>query len=103
MTNTATAVDLSVELGPLKLRSPVVAASGTFGYGDEFADRLELDRLGAVVTKTVTCEPRAGNAPHRTVETPSGMLNSIGLANPSGTSALIHTSPSSPACSASRG
>jgi dihydroorotate dehydrogenase (NAD+) catalytic subunit len=81
MTKTALEIDLSVELGPLRLRSPVVAASGTFGYGDEFADRLELDRLGAVVTKTVTCEPRHGNMPHRTVETPSGMLNSIGLEN----------------------
>jgi dihydroorotate dehydrogenase (NAD+) catalytic subunit len=81
MTPTATAVDLSVQLGPLTLTSPVVAASGTFGYGDEFADRLPLDQLGAVVTKTVTCRPRVGNAPHRTVETPSGMLNSIGLEN----------------------
>jgi dihydroorotate dehydrogenase (NAD+) catalytic subunit len=81
MTNLATGIDLAVQLGPLKLRSPVAAASGTFGYGDEFADRLDLSLLGAVVTKTVTCEPRVGNAPHRTVETASGMLNSIGLEN----------------------
>jgi len=76
-----TELDLTVELGPLKLRSPVAAASGTFGYGDEFADRLDMKLLGAVVTKTVTREPRIGNAPHRTVETASGMLNSIGLEN----------------------
>lgn len=74
-------VDLSVELGPLRLTSPIVAASGTFGYGDEFADRMDLSAIGAVVTKTLTLEPRAGNPPHRIVETPSGMLNSIGLEN----------------------
>jgi len=75
------AIDLEVTLGPLRLRNPVVAASGTFGYGDEFADRLDLAALGGVVTKTVTLEPRAGNPPHRIVETPAGMLNSIGLEN----------------------
>jgi dihydroorotate dehydrogenase (NAD+) catalytic subunit len=75
------AVDLEVRLGPLRLRNPVVAASGTFGYGDEFADRLDLAALGGVVTKTVTLEPRAGNPPHPIVETPAGMLNSIGLEN----------------------
>lgn len=74
-------LDLSVKLGPLSLRSPMIAASGTFGYGDEFSGRLDLARLGAIVTKTVTCRRRAGNAPHRAVETASGMLNSIGLEN----------------------
>lgn len=79
--STVAAVDLEVTLGPLRLRNPIVAASGTFGYGDEFADRLDLAVLGGVVTKTVTLEPRAGNPPHRIVETPAGMLNSIGLEN----------------------
>ncbi len=78
---TATHVDLETRVGPLTLRTPVIAASGTFGYGDEFAEWLDLSRLGAVVTKTVTCEPREGNRPQRVCETPSGMLNSIGLEN----------------------
>ena len=73
--------DLTTRLGSLTLRNPIVAASGTFGYGDEFADRLDLSHLGGVVTKTVTLAPRAGNPPHRIVETPAGMLNSIGLEN----------------------
>jgi dihydroorotate dehydrogenase (NAD+) catalytic subunit len=75
------APDLTVRLGPLVLTGPVLAASGTYGYGDEFGDRFALASLGAVVTKTVTREPRAGNPPHRMCETPSGMLNSIGLEN----------------------
>ena len=75
------APDLSVRLGPLVLSGPVLAASGTYGYGDEFGDRYALASLGAVVTKTVTRAPRAGNPPHRMCETPSGMLNSIGLVN----------------------
>ena len=75
------APDLSVRLGPLVLSGPVLAASGTYGYGDEFGDRYALASLGAVVTKTVTRAPRAGNPPHRMCETPSGMLNSIGLEN----------------------
>ena len=77
----ATSPDLSVRLGPLVLRGPVLAASGTYGYGDEFGGRYALATLGGVVTKTVTLRPRAGNPPHRMVETPSGMLNSIGLEN----------------------
>jgi dihydroorotate dehydrogenase (NAD+) catalytic subunit len=76
-----TDVKLSVRLGPLELTNPLIAASGTFGYGDEFADRLELERMGALVTKTVTCDPRPGNQPNRACETASGMLNSIGLEN----------------------
>ena len=79
-TQTASA-DLTTRLGPLTLANPIVAASGTFGYGDEFADRIDLSHLGGVVTKTVTLLPRAGNPPHRIVETPAGMLNSIGLEN----------------------
>jgi dihydroorotate dehydrogenase (NAD+) catalytic subunit len=77
----ASTLDLTAKVGPLALRNPILAASGTFGYGDEFADRLDLSHLGGVVTKTVTLAPRAGNPPHRIVETPAGMLNSIGLEN----------------------
>ncbi len=75
------ATELSVRIGTLSLQGPVLAASGTYGYGDEFGSRYALDRLGGIVTKTVTLQPRAGNPPHRMVETPSGMLNSIGLEN----------------------
>lgn len=73
--------DLRVSLGPLTLRNPVMTASGTFGYAQEFEDLVAFERLGAVVTKTVTLEPREGNPPPRIAETPCGMLNSIGLAN----------------------
>lgn len=75
------AVDLRVRIGPMALRNPVLTASGTFGYGDEYAHVVDLERLGGVITKTVTVKPRAGNAPVRIAETPSGMLNSIGLEN----------------------
>ena len=74
-------IDLSVNLGPLRLKNPVVAASGTFGYGTEFAPYLDLSRLGGLVTKGLSLKPRRGNAPARTCETASGMLNAIGLAN----------------------
>lgn len=74
-------VDLKVKIGPAEFPNPVWVASGTFGYGKEFEDFLELDRIGAVVTKTVTLQAREGNPPPRIVETPSGMLNSIGLEN----------------------
>ncbi len=74
-------IDLFVQLGRLRLANPIVAASGTFGYAREMAGLVDLGRLGAIVPKTVTVLPRAGNAPWRTVETPSGMLNSIGLDN----------------------
>lgn len=73
--------DLSVTLGPLALRNPVMNASGTFGYGDEWPELTETAELGAIVTKTLTLEPRAGNPPPRLHETPAGMLNSIGLQN----------------------
>jgi len=75
------AVDLSVGLGPLRLENPVMCASGTFGYGDELPVLTEVAALGAIVTKTVTVEPRAGNPPPRLCETPAGLLNSIGLQN----------------------
>jgi len=74
-------VDLRVRIGPMTLRNPILTASGTFGYGDEYAHVVDLSELGGVITKTVTLEPRAGNAPARIAETPSGMLNSIGLEN----------------------
>ncbi len=74
-------VDLSVELGRLRLRNPVLVASGTFGYVREMAGFIRLERLGGVIPKTVTFRPRAGNPTPRTVETASGMLNAIGLDN----------------------
>ncbi len=73
--------DLSVVLGRLHLRNPILVASGTFGYAREMAGVVDFGRLGAVIPKTVTRQPRAGNPPPRTVETPSGMLNAIGLDN----------------------
>src|SRR2546426_623790 len=77
----ASSLDLSVRIGPIKLANPVLTASGTFGYGDEYAHVLAPDALGAVITKTVTMKPRVGNPPERTAETAAGMLNSIGLEN----------------------
>lgn len=74
-------VDLSLDLGKLKLKNPVIAASGTFGYGSEFADFFDPALLGAVVAKGLSLEPRPGNPPPRIMETPSGMLNAIGLQN----------------------
>jgi dihydroorotate dehydrogenase (NAD+) catalytic subunit len=73
---------LSVNLGKLKLKNPVMVSSGTFGYGEEFSNFLRLKNLGAIVSKTITLNSRKGNPPPRTCETPSGMLNSIGLENP---------------------
>jgi dihydroorotate dehydrogenase (NAD+) catalytic subunit len=75
-------VDMTVRLGSLELRNPVVTASGTFASGREFADFVDLSRLGAVVTKGVSLGPWSGNASPRIAETASGMLNSIGLQNP---------------------
>lgn len=75
------AVDLSVDLAGIRLANPVLTASGTSGYGPEYAEYLDLTRLGAFVTKAVSPEPRKGNPPERTVETRGGMLNAIGLAN----------------------
>jgi dihydroorotate dehydrogenase (NAD+) catalytic subunit len=73
---------LTVRIGKLKLKNPIMVASGTFGYGEEFRDFMDLSKLGAVVTKTITLRPRQGNPVPRTCETPAGMLNSIGLENP---------------------
>ena len=75
-------VDLSVDLGRgLRLPNPVMTASGTFGYGEEASEYFDISLLGAVVVKGISAEPRPGNLPPRVVETPSGMLNSIGLQN----------------------
>ncbi len=73
--------DLSVDLGAIKLSNPVIAASGTFGYGLEFREFLDLNRLGAFCTKGLSLNPKIGNEGPRVVETPSGMLNAIGLEN----------------------
>ena len=73
--------DLRVKIGGLTLRNPVMTASGTFGYGEEFASYVNLHRLGAVVVKGISLKPRPGNPPPRIVETPCGMLNAIGLEN----------------------
>lgn len=75
------ACDLSVELGRLHLRNPILAASGTFGYAREMEHIVDFERLGGLLPKTVTKQPRAGNSPWRTVETSAGLLNSIGLDN----------------------
>ena len=73
--------DMHVNIGSLHLRNPVMTASGTFGYGEEFALLVDLHRLGAIIVKGVSREPRSGNPPPRIVETPAGMLNAIGLEN----------------------
>lgn len=73
--------DLSVDVGSVRLKNPVLTASGTFGYGLEFLPYLDLARVGGLVTKGLSPKPRPGNPPERIVETPSGMLNAIGLQN----------------------
>jgi dihydroorotate dehydrogenase (NAD+) catalytic subunit len=73
---------IGVKIGRLALKNPVMVASGTFGYGEEFDGLCDLKRLGALVTKTITIHPRQGNPMPRTCETPAGMVNSIGLENP---------------------
>src|SRR5215813_6054019 len=72
-------VDLSVQIGSLKIANPLMAASGCYGYGVEYADAVDLSSLGAVVSKGLFLKPREGHPPERIVETPSGMLNAIGL------------------------
>ena len=73
--------DLSVEVGRVRLKNPVLTASGTFGYGLEFLPFMQLSELGGIVTKGLSPKPRQGNPPERIVETPAGMLNAIGLQN----------------------
>lgn len=74
-------ITLNVNIGGIQMRNPVMTASGTFGYGSEYADFVDLNRLGAVVVKGVTSVPWPGNPMNRIMETPSGMLNAIGLQN----------------------
>ncbi len=74
-------LQMGVEIAGLHLKNPVMTASGTFGYGGEFKDLVDLDRLGAIVVKGLSLQPAAGNPPPRIVETPAGMLNAIGLEN----------------------
>ena len=82
-------MNLSVKIGNLELKNPVMGASGTFGFGREYEDFLDVNEIGAIVTKGVTPKPRAGNPGVRIAETPSGMLNCIGLENP-GVDAFIY-------------
>jgi len=72
-------VDLSTRLGRIKLKNPVLVASGTFGYGKEYSSLVDLNKLGGIITKSLTLKPRPGNPPPRLAETPAGLLNSIGL------------------------
>ncbi len=72
---------MAVQLGKLSLKNPVMTASGTFGYGEEYADYVDLNRLGAIVVKGLSLQPRLGNPPPRIMETAGGMLNAIGLQN----------------------
>jgi dihydroorotate dehydrogenase (NAD+) catalytic subunit len=74
--------DMRVEIAGLKLKNPVIAASGTFGFGREFSQYIDLNKLGGISVKGLTLEPRQGNRPPRIAETPAGMLNSVGLQNP---------------------
>jgi dihydroorotate dehydrogenase (NAD+) catalytic subunit len=74
--------DLSIDFAGIKLKNPVLTASGTFGYGEEYADIVDLNRLGGIIVKGVSLKPIIGNPPPRIWETPSGMLNAIGLENP---------------------
>ncbi len=75
------AVDLRVKIAGIEFRNPILTASGTFGYGEEFNELIDLSRLGGIITKSVTRNPRPGHNPPRTCETAGGMLNAIGLAN----------------------
>jgi dihydroorotate dehydrogenase (NAD+) catalytic subunit len=74
-------VDQSIQIGSLYLKNPVLLASGTVGYGNEIAQFTDMSKIGGIVTKSLSLKPRKGNPPQRIVETPSGMLNAIGLAN----------------------
>jgi dihydroorotate dehydrogenase (NAD+) catalytic subunit len=74
-------LNLSVDIGGLKLKNPIMTASGTFGYGEEYAPFIDLNALGAIVVKGLSLRPRMGNPPPRIIETAGGMLNAIGLQN----------------------
>ena len=85
--------DLRVHVGRLSLRNPVMVAAGTFGYGLEYGDLVDLSQLGAIVTKSLTLAPRVGNPPPRVAETPAGMLNAIGLQNDGVEAFVLETLP----------
>ena len=74
--------DLSVKIGTIRLKNPVIVASGTFGFGEEYEDFFDLSRLGAIIPKGISLKPMAGNSPPRIFETEGGIINSIGLQNP---------------------
>ena len=74
-------MNLSVNIGSLTLKNPVTVASGTAGYGQELSRYIDISRLGAIFTQGLSLEPRAGNSGNRIIETPSGIMNSIGLEN----------------------
>ncbi|MFA4884681.1 MAG: dihydroorotate dehydrogenase, partial [Desulfotomaculaceae bacterium] len=84
-------IDMSVNISGIRMKNPVTTASGTFGFGPEYAPYIDLNRLGAIVVKGITLKPRQGNPTPRLVETPAGILNSIGLQNP-GVEKLIEES-----------
>ncbi|HQI17018.1 MAG TPA: dihydroorotate dehydrogenase, partial [Bacillota bacterium] len=75
-------MSMSVDIGGIKLKNPVLTSSGTFGFGREYSKCYDLSLLGGIVVKGLTLEPREGNKPPRIAETPAGMLNSVGLQNP---------------------
>ncbi len=72
---------IGITIGKIRMKNPIMAASGTFGYGKEYEDIVDLKKLGAIAAKTITLYPRSGNEPPRLVETASGLLNSIGIEN----------------------
>ena len=82
MTNIKLKPNLSIDFAGIKLKNPVLTASGTFGYGEEFAEFVDLNKLGGIIVKGISLNPIKGNPPPRIWETPSGMLNAIGLENP---------------------
>lgn len=75
-------MNTNIDFAGIKMKNPVTVASGTFGYGREFAEYIDLNKLGGIITKGTSIKPRPGNKPPRICETPSGLLNSIGLQNP---------------------
>ena len=75
-------MNTEINLAGIKMKNPVTVASGTFGYGREFSNFFDLSKLGGIITKGTSLKARSGNKPSRVCETPSGMLNSIGLQNP---------------------
>ena len=93
MTENPATVNLEVQLGRLRLPNPILAASGTFGYAREMESLVDLPRLGGIVPKTITHQPRVGNAPPRTTETAAGLLNSIGLDNDGMAAFISHHLP----------